>query len=295
MNTNNTTATGKYAASLTLVEIGLGSLLHSLKIPLVGHFLSLNQIAILSRSSFHLKSKKSALEISAIASLLKSLSPAGKKLTPMLAIAAQGVFFYFGLMIGGLNPFGLITGAVLSSLWAFVQPVLFIYLLFGKTSLEVAAYFLKEIEKIIPNAEQFLLIAVLALLIIKCLLAAIVSIVAIKIKEETFGKYQQKMIFNISESSFPSGEKAWKLALRDLCNPLFLVSLALTAFFFLFSQSEKSTVIWSLLRPVALGYLIFFMIRMMPVEKMSAWLRKKGFEKFAANLDEAFSLIKRKN
>ena len=99
MEKDNTEEIGKQIASLALIEVGLGSLLHSLKIPLSGHFLSLNQTAFLSRSSFKLNSKKAPLEISLTASILKSLSPAGKKLTPMLAIAAQGLLFYIGIMI----------------------------------------------------------------------------------------------------------------------------------------------------------------------------------------------------
>ena len=42
------------AALLSLTEIGLGSLLHSFKIPFAGHFLSLNQGFILGKVSITL-------------------------------------------------------------------------------------------------------------------------------------------------------------------------------------------------------------------------------------------------
>lgn len=41
---------GREAAALSLVEIGLGSILHGLKMPFTGYFLSLNQGFFLSRA-----------------------------------------------------------------------------------------------------------------------------------------------------------------------------------------------------------------------------------------------------
>lgn len=286
--------TGKFAATLTLVEIGLGSLLHSFKVPLSGHFLSLNQIALLARASFQLQSKKAALEISAISSLLKSLSPAGKKLTPMLAIAAQGLLFYLGLLLGGLNFLGLIIGSILSSAWAFIQPVMFIFLLYGKTTIDVAEYFLKEVEKLIPHADQFLLFLVIALFILKCLAAIVLSILIIRMKEEAYQQFQQKMVLNIKAPHHARQLPAWRMALTDLMGPLFIVSFLMTAFFFLYSQSDKAEMIWALIRPLALGYLFFYAVRVWPVEKTSGWLRSKGHTRFADNLDVAIEMIKKR-
>ena len=70
------------AAILSLTEIGLGSILHSFKIPFSGHFLSLNQALILGKTSLATKedksSKFSSAQISLTSSLLKSLSPPEK-------------------------------------------------------------------------------------------------------------------------------------------------------------------------------------------------------------------------
>jgi hypothetical protein len=73
---------GKKAALLSIVEIGLGSFLHAFSIPFAGHFLSLNQGFILTRAAIETNDRRSPGIISAVAALLKSLSPAGKKLTP---------------------------------------------------------------------------------------------------------------------------------------------------------------------------------------------------------------------
>ena len=79
--------TAHNAALLSGSEIGLGSVLHGLKIPFSGHFLSLNQGFILSRATIKSKNVKNSkfipISISNISSLLKTLAPAGKKLTPL--------------------------------------------------------------------------------------------------------------------------------------------------------------------------------------------------------------------
>lgn len=286
--------TGKFAATLTLIELGLGSLLHSLKIPFSGHILSLNQITLLARASFQLQSKKASLEISLIASLLKSLSPAGKKLTPMLAIAAQGVLFYIGLIFGGLTMVGVVLASVLASAWAFIQPVMFLIILYGKTGFAVAEYFLNELQKILPKAGEYLFYAILVLFIIKSLIAIGLSIVVIRMKEEAYTAYQKKFIVKITPRvGNDQNQSVWKMALKDLFSPLFLFSFFVTTLFFLLANSDNATMIWGLFRPLAVGYCLFFLVRAWPVTKTSAWLRRKGYHRFADNLETAFEIIKR--
>src|SRR5262245_25316383 len=111
---------GTYAALLSASEIGLGSILHTFQVPFSGHFLSLNQIFILSRASTEVGRNGSLLipgSISFIAAALKSLSPSGKKLTPMLAIGMQGILFNTGIVLIGHNIAGRIFGACIASLW----------------------------------------------------------------------------------------------------------------------------------------------------------------------------------
>ena len=286
--------TGKAAATLSIIEIGLGSLLHSFKIPFAGHFLSLNQIAFLSRISFKLKSKKSALEISLITSFLKSLSPSGKKLTPMLAIAAQGIFYYLGLFLFGTNYLGLLVAVIFSSLWGFIQPILFIYLLFGKNSVAVAEHFLNEFKNVFPNCESYLIAIVLTFVILKCILAYWISVVAIKVSEERFTIFQNKFNIKVKPKNYKTSAN-YLMAIYDLLNPTFIISFILTSFFFIFSNSSKSAMIWGLLRPLAIGYIIFYAIRVYPTDRLVAFLRKMGFIKISKTLEYAISIINNRN
>jgi hypothetical protein len=290
MDKDNTEDIGKLAATLSLIEIGLGSFLHTFKIPLSGHLLSINQMAILSRSCFKLKSPRVSLEISFVASLLKSLSPAGKKLTPMLAIASQGILYYFGVLFLGTNAIGLLLAILLSSSWAFLQPVLFIYLLFGKTSMAVAEYFLHEAEKIISHPDQIIFWVILGLYFLKCFLAYLASWLAINMSDEKFYKYEKRMILEIKTRPM-SKNSDFFLAVQDLFNPLFVLSLLLTGLFFIFSNSTRAEIIWGLLRPCALGLIFFYIFRVYPVNKLSAYLYQKNFIRIAKMLDHTIRII----
>ena len=295
MKQNYTEEIGKQSAALSFIEIGLGSLLHTFNIPFSGHLLSINQIAFLSRSSFKCKNKKVSLQISLVASILKSLSPAGKKLTPMLAIAAQGLLYYLGLNMAGINSIGLLLAIVLSSLWAFVQPILFIYLLFGKTSIDVTQHFLQETERFIPNADKILLWVVTGLILTKFLAAYFFSILAIKMSDTEFHNYQKKFLINVKTKKQSHHKSALTLAIRDLINPLFLISFGMTSLFFIFSNSTKSQMIWALLRPIAIGFIVFYIFRIFPMKKLSEPLRRRGFNQLANILEVAIKTIEKNN
>jgi hypothetical protein len=139
----------KSCAFLALTEIGLGSLLHNFKIPFSGHFLSLNQVFILSRATIESKNRSAGAEISGVVAILKTLSPMGKKLTPMLAISMQGVLFSLGTLVFGVNFIGVIVGAILSSLWAFIQPLLLLYLFYGTEAVNIFEFYWREIQKVV--------------------------------------------------------------------------------------------------------------------------------------------------
>ncbi len=295
MNNDEINEIGKVAATISIVELGLGSLLHTFKIPLSGHILSVNQITILTRSTFKLKSRTAALKISIISSILKSLSPSGKKLTPMLAIAAQGVMYSFGIFLGGINYFGLFLAVAFSSLWAFVQPLLFLWVLFGNRSITIAEHFLGEIHKFFPNADHYILSFLIGSLLLKLLFCYGLSIYILRLTDVQFETIQNK--FSLSQSIKPprSIDKSTYayLALRDLLSPLFIFSLMLTCLFFYFSHSPRVEIIWGLLRPIGFGFIIFYFTRRFPIEKMTLYLEKKGLTQLSKMIKVAMNHVNR--
>lgn len=273
---------GHYGATLSLIEVGLGSLLHAFKVPFSGILLSLNQGFILCRAAILSKDIPKNLwttySISNVAAVLKSLSPAGKKLGPMLSLSMQGLLFNIGLLIFGTNPVGLCLGMALLSVWTFVQPLVTYYLFFGNELISAAEYLY---EKTLPYhglKAEWLLWIFLGLVVIKMLVAVALGIVAWRTQGATiYGKNYEEGLLKLAREKGAkisderkNGNAVW-LAFKDLFRPLFLVSLATTGVFLYFSQHDYARVAWYLLRPIAIGFIFFYISRTLTLDR---WLMK---------------------
>ncbi len=263
---------GKKAALLSIVEIGLGSFLHAFSVPFAGHFLSLNQGFILTRAAMESGDKRAPGIISAVAALLKSLSPVGKKLTPMLAIGMQGQLYNLGLLLLGNNGFGRILGMSLLSVWGFIQPLALYFILYGKTLVEMAEYYANELSKVFTVTPDDFLSILVSLIIFKIICGVVVVILAQILKKKKIEQYETWLISKHKPQEPGKEGSPWLLALRDLLSPVFIVTWLLMLLFYMYSQHERAELIWVLLRPVALGYLIFLGLRIFPVEKIVPWV-----------------------
>ena len=287
--------TGRDAAILSAVEIGLGSALHALHVPLAGQFLSLNQGFILSRSTLKgprtPQARWEPMRISNIAAILKSLSPAGKKLEPMLALSAQGALFGMGVLVLGCNFVGVLAGFLLLSLWAFVQPFVTYYFLFGNNLVKTVEYAFHKFSAGFPFARESLIWVIGAGIAIKLLLALVLVFTADRIPEARFKRYQDRLLKKgqakrralLEETPETSLSQKAVFAVRDLFNPLFLISLGMTAFFLIYSEASFASVIWGLMRPLAFGFLLFFAIRAIP---LSTWPGSPALQKAIKTLKE---------
>lgn len=282
---------GKYSATLSLTEVGLGSLFHAFHVPLAGHLLSLNQGFILIQANK--KQENLSSTISNVAAVLKSLSPAGKRLTPMLAISAQGYLFSVGAAFFGANIAGDLLGMTLLSLWAFVQPVLIHLLVFGTTLIESYEFLLKGLNKHLGIKPEYLFALLLGAVALK-LLAAWAIVGATYIVSE---KKQHEILKHIEGVGIQSAKrfnesKKSRSGLRQLFQPLFLISLAVTVLFFCFSENSGAYKYWSIARPVAAMFLIHFGFQFLPVELWVKRLEAKPKSAFASGLVFAISVLK---
>jgi hypothetical protein len=286
-----TSEIGKNAALLSLIEVGLGSLLHGMKIPLSGHFLSLNQGLILTRTTLKSGEPRDAAIISTTAALLKSLSPAGKKLTPMLAIAMQGQLYYLGLVLFGANILGMLFGMTLLCLWGFLQPLAVYYLLYGETLITVIDGLMKDWSQWIPLSWQGLLWLTIGVVTLKIILGFLVVVIAHRLTEaqieriELWARKQKQSQTKLALSPI-------KGALKDLSTPLFIFSWLLTLTFYFLANSEHAVSVWFLLRPLAVGFIFFYLARRIPV----SWIQdklKKRYPVLADTLSEALMWIQK--
>jgi len=281
---------GTYAAFLSASEIGLGSILHTFQIPFAGHFLSLNQIFLLSRASFQVGKQGSIFlpgSISFIAAALKSLSPSGKKLTPMLAIGMQGVLFNTGIALIGHNVVGRIFGACIASLWGFLQPLLIYYFIFGhalfRTLVKIEESFRSWVPMDVPSVWYLCTLAVS----VKALLAVAIALYASKLSPSAMLVYAQKLqsarLMKAKSIRVENQEKNRSvkhvvfLAAKDLCVWPFLACVLLSSISFIWAEgSSFSWIVWTVLRPCAIGFLFFFAVRIVPLEKVGDYLEKRS-------------------
>ncbi len=248
-----------YGTALGLAEIGIGSLLHAFFIPFSGMFLSLNQIFLLTCSLSQASSEDRSWTpffISVKASLVKCLAPIGKKLTPMLAICMQGLLYNLGILCFGNTLWGRLIGGILSSLWGFCQPLLLYRLFFGSSFFEV-------IESFSWAVGLFW-----GLVLFKITLASLIIVATPLLPTRWLEQYLQRVSNIATSQSAPKADRhPLQQALRDLCKPLFLFSLLLTAFFFYFSEGVSNALIWGILRPLGVGYVFFFLLRILPIKQ----------------------------
>jgi hypothetical protein len=291
---DSTNKIAAYATALSTVEVGLGSLLHSFQVPLAGQLLSLNQGFVLTRASLDISSRSAGAYVSTISSILKSLSPAGKKLTPMLAIAMQGLLFSTGTLIFGVNVVGLLTGMTLLCLWAFLQPVLLYLAIYGDTLIDVANYYTKMLSEILTVPRESLFIAVSVVVGVKVIAGVCLVIVAMRINPKKVDLYFTKMKgIRSSKVARKNSRSPIRGALEDLMSPLFLMTLILTLVFMLVTKQETSALIWGLLRPLAIGFLLFYLIRVLPLEMLLERLSRTRFKTFSKVALESVAALKR--
>lgn len=296
---------GHYGATLSLIEIGLGSLLHAFKVPFSGILLSLNQGFILCRAAILSGSVPQnqwiTYSVSNVAAVLKSLSPAGKKLGPMLSLSMQGLLFNLGIVIFGTNPVGLCMGMALLSVWTFIQPLITYYLFFGGQLFTAAEYLF---DKTLPyhNLDKKMLLWIfIGVVVTKMLAAIIIGIIAWRTKGEgIYGNNYEAGLIKIAREKGvkidmhqgPKKNAAW-LAIKDLFRPLFLVSIVITGLFLYFSQHDYAQIAWYLMRPVAIGFIFFYFSRTLTLDRWLTKMESGKFRSFSLGCQTALAKIRR--
>jgi hypothetical protein len=263
----------RYTLVQAVAEVGVGSIAHALQLPLTGHLLSLNQALILTftcrATDTRTDAIRAATAVSTSTALLKALSPAGKRLTPMLAIGVQGLLYAVGPAVLGRTLLGAAFGASLLSLWAFLQPLLIAYLLLGSVFFEAVLKLWSDVSLALSLPEDLGLHFLLAIVIAKATIAALLAGAAWISGDELEERYlrrvrrvaQRAKGLRKPKSRLP----AWKGALHDLLSPWFVLSVALTLVFFAMSGPDGATrAVWFALRTLAAALLFFWAVRALP-------------------------------
>lgn len=293
---NRAEVVGLWAGTLAATEVGLGSILHGMHVPLAGTMLSLNQAAFLTRATKTGLSQQNArtlpFEISSITAVLKSFSPVGKKLTPMLAITAQGALFSVGTCIFGANLLGVMIGSALLSAWGIIQPLALAGLMFWALSGSEQEKIILSWQKL-TNELPFLNsanvgLAVACFLILKCSLALALSAATWNlspIKHSSWFTTWTKRLTRawVAKDSLPLSiatidltpksrtslkNNPWTEAFKDLLSPLVLISLGVLITLSLLVNSDLVDTLWITMRALGAAYGAYVALRWIPWERI---------------------------
>lgn len=288
----------KRAAQLSLVEISIGSLGHGFKIPLTGQILSLNQLAfLLNANNKDQLPTSSSFEISSIAAVLKSFSPAGQKLGPMFSIAMQGFLFWIFNSLFRKNVVGQLMGAFFLSLWSFIQPLMTYVLIYGFEVVKLFEYYENKLAQDFSFIHQFLLVGIIAVLFVKIIAAFSLVIYSLRTRKEIRlikATQVQKLMDQTVE--FKTSASPWKAAVKDMTRPIFVLSFFLMLLFVWQIEGEISQKIWMALRPLAVAYLLFYAVRSPYVAEKLFQLsqRSERFNRIYQKAKKAFALLSSK-
>lgn len=251
------------ATQLSVTEIGLGALLHGFHIPFAGHALSMNQGLILAslseRSLGRAEAAKSAIEVSSVAAVLKSLAPLGNTFGPMLSLTMQGLLYAFGVLVLGKNILGQILGLVFLCTWAFVQPIITYGLVFGPRLLKDGQVLFESLCRRFGFSENSWIYFFLFLFLVKITLTIALRLGLISFRYRNLNQLGSQTLLKKSQASQPNSVLV--SVFREMTKPLFLFSMGLTFVFALFAKANPTTLAFIFLRPLAVGFILFLLLR----------------------------------
>lgn len=268
----------RYAMQLSLMEIGLGSFLHSFHIPFSGFFLSLNQCFVLNRSLLHPQSSSSPspflpMAISNTAAIMKTLSPFGKKFTPMLALSMQGLLFNIGALIFGKNLLGRCIGSLLLSLWPMIQPALIYGVIYGSIFVNMKDFYTQMLAKVPFFNDMNLQTIVLGFIFIHmalslgvCFLTCLLPTRIMDNYDRLLMSYRPSHLKTLSVTTKKTFLEKSREVLKDFISPIFLISLMLSGFFFYATLNSLGAFFFFFFRLIAVAFLTFFLIRNISTE-----------------------------
>ncbi len=287
-----------YSAICSGVEIGLGSTLHALHVPLKGHFLALVQNFFLIQFAKELKGRN-LFWIVFITSALKSFSPAGAKLKPMLYIFIQGGLFILPISLLGLNIFTVFAGSVLLGLSTLCLSLLIDYITFGQPVIDAYLSVIEKFLAAVHLGSVSVWAFILGIILLKILLSLAVSLTYFSNFSALLSNLKMRFTRETEAHQSPMLKKQTMKesiigAFSDLLTmrfalPFILISLII----FFFSNITKNQFSTVLLRGLILAWFGFLVSRRIDFDRIVRFLEKRDLGYVAASLKKALALVLR--
>lgn len=289
---------GLYSTMAGLTEISIGSTLRTLRVPFKGAFLAYLQNIMMILFGKNLRGR-GLFWIAAITSGLKSFSPSGGKLRPMLYILVQGGIFSLPIKIFGWNIVSVFTGSLLMGWSTVFLSTSIKYIIYGSSVIEA---YVNTFNKLIsflglPPLTFFQLIVLS--MITKGIISALIAVVVYHLN---FSKYLEKLELKIkrvntnnNKTELPSPasfKKSLSLSFRDLLSKQYIISfifVSLLIYFFTKVSSSGFAII--LIRGLILSWFGFLLARRMNFTAIVSFLRRKKLDHVADSMINAINTI----
>lgn len=289
---------GLYATMTSVVEVGLGSTLNSLRVPLKGTFLASLQNFMLILFGKDLKGK-GLFWIVLITSGLKSFSLVGSKLRPMFYIFVQGSLFVLPIKIFGLNYLSILMGSILLGWCTTLLSFIIKYALFGKPFVDAYLAFFHKIFAYLHVSPLTLMQIIAISLILKTLLAIAIatfghfynfSKLLEKLKKKVLSIEVRQTDLSIIKSE--SWIKSAINAIKDILSRRYLLSFVfITLIIYFFTKLSNAQLAMMIIRGLVLSWFGFLVARRINFLKVVSFLERHNLSHVSNAMIKALNIV----
>lgn len=268
---------GWFGALAGAIEVGAGSVVHGAKLPMGGLGMATTQAAVLTRAAGPMLDRSRVAWVAVLASAIKSLSPAGQRLRPMLAIVMQGWLFARALRVLGWNLAGVMAGGFLMGVWAGSQGLLMQWLLFGEGLTIALTALNEEAARMLgwPTPGLMALISVW-LALHGAAVAAGTAVAWYRPPTAQVSRSMPKWLLPMAVPIRRGWGAAVLHALREMLRPAFWLPLLLILGALAWAGQSSEYLVWVILRAVLIAWAMYVLVQRLDLPALPARLRRLG-------------------
>lgn len=268
---------GWFGALAGGLEVSAGSVVHGARIPFGGLGMATAQAAVLTRAAQPLIDRGRVVWVALLSAAIKSLSPAGQRLRPMLAIAMQGWLYARALRLLGWNLGAVATGGFLMGMWAASQGLLMQWLLVGDALAIALGKLNEEVAGLLGLQAPSLALLIAGWIAAHGAVVASGTVLAWRRGARALEATRLPRWF--SPPAIPS-RRGWGATLlqaaRDMLRPTFWVPILLILGALAWAGQPNETLLWVALRALLIAWVLFVLVQRVNLPALPARLRSLG-------------------
>ncbi len=266
---------GLFGAFAGGLEVSAGAVVHGANLPFGGLGMATAQAALLTRAAEPMSDRARVVWVALLSAAIKSLSPAGQRIRPMIAIAMQGWLYSRALRMFGWNLPAVASGGFLMGAWACSQGVLLQWLLVGDALIDALRILAEEAAAFLGTTAPPL--AALLILWIVAHGSVVATGTALAWRRRFEDLPDRVIAFGVMQ---PSLDRRWRQtlvhALRELLRPAFWLPLLLILGALAWSGQPQQSLVFVALRAILIGLVLMILVQRMNLSGLPERLQKLG-------------------